>query len=128
MYSLNCWCIGDDASDIVSFQFDSKDSVTYLKYKIAKEGSWRQDIKPSAARLWKVELSEDEFRSFISEGKWKALNAISSNYLGSPLHTLEYVMGSPKRGCLHIVVQRPDTDSELKVYHLQSFFPPSEQK
>jgi len=117
MYSLNCWCIGDDAGDIIAVQCDSMDSVSHLKSKITKEASWRPNIKPSAARLWKVELSTDEFLPYISEGKWKALNALSSNYLGNPLDTLDYVMGPPKGGCLHIVVQRPDTDSEFIIFN-----------
>jgi len=76
---------------MVSFQFDSKDSVNYLKYTIAKEALWHPDIKPSAAHLWKVKLSKDESQPYISEGKWKALNALSSNYLRNPLDTLDYV-------------------------------------
>src|SRR5271155_3831713 len=117
MYSLDCWCMGDDANDIVSFQFDPNRSVNYLKFTIAKVASWHSDIKPSAARLWRVELPSDEFRPYVSEGKWKALNTFSSNYLGDPLQPLRCVMGPPKMGCLHLVVQRPDTDSEFIIFN-----------
>ena len=39
MYSLDCWCMGDDANDIVSLQVDPNNSVNSLKFAIAQVAS-----------------------------------------------------------------------------------------